>query len=599
MSAGLGIRIGTAASVAALDTSEDPHAPRDFATDEAMLTVTRRSALDLRPGAAPSLAGRQDRQNSYLISGFADRVGDPVPVIDEDGRSHQAEDLFATATRALVAEACAGTPCDPTVVVTYPDRWSTYTTDVLRGALERAGVPDATLVSDSAATMRWLEGSRGAASDGLVVIYDLGAYSLDITLMRTGAEAGTIGAGANSTDFGGAQFDHLITEHVLDTAASSASFEFDPFDPDTVGALVELRARCCEAKEELSSETATTLTVDLPSVHTETRLVRGELEDLIRRPVLDSIELISDVLHTSGLDVSDVTQVLLIGGSSSIPLVAELVSSNMRVPVVTGLHPDRIPAIGAALIANEIARAAVPDAPVATAAAVTRPAPRPAFASPAVASAAEPTGTSGRKKLGVVFASVAALVVIAGGGLSVGTALTTKDAPAASVSESSTGAGPSAATAATVAELGTTPTNGLPAPTVAADGTLIPAPGTAIAADGSVVSAPGSAPGVPAPAGAVPGAPAPAPGAPAPAPGAPAPAPGVPAPNLPPPGNAPPAYTPPAYTPPTYTGPGLSDAGGAAGNVIQGVGQGVGGIVQGTGNAVGDIVGSVPLLGNK
>lgn len=588
MSAGLGIRIGTAASVAALDTSEDPHAPRDFATDEAMLTVTRRSALDLRPGAAPSLAGLQDRQNRYLISGFADRVGDPVPVIDEDGRSHQAEDLFATATRALVAEACAGADCDPTVVVTYPDRWSTYTTDVLRGALERAGVPDAMLVPDSAAAMRWLEGSRGAASDGLVVIYDLGAHSLDITLMRTGAEAGTIGAGANSTDFGGAQFDHLITEHVLDTAASSASFEFDPFDPDTVGALVELRARCSEAKEELSSETATTLTIDLPSVHTETRLVRGELEDLIRRPVLDSIELIHDVLHTSGLDVSDVTQVLLIGGSSSIPLVAELVSSHMRVPVATGPHPDRIPAIGAALLANEIARAAVLDSPVAAAVALTRPAPRPALASSA--SAARSTGATGRRKVAVVFASVAAIVVIAGGGLSVGTALTTQDAPVDSVSENKTGAGTSAATATTVAEMGT-PANGLPAPAVAADGKLIPAPGTAIAADGSIVSAPGSAVVVPAGEVAAPGAPAPAPGVPTPS---------VPTPNPPLPGYTPPAYTPPSYTPPAYTGPGLSDAGDAAGNVLQGVGQGVGGVVQGTGDAVGGIVGLVPpLLGSK
>ncbi|WP_247596202.1 MULTISPECIES: Hsp70 family protein [unclassified Rhodococcus (in: high G+C Gram-positive bacteria)] len=588
MSAGLGIRIGTAASVAALDTSEDPHAPRDFATDEAMLTVTRRSALDLRPGAAPSLAGRQNRQSRHLISGFADRVGDPVPVIDEDGRSHQAEDLFATATRALVAEACAGTPCDPTVVVTHPDRWSTYTTDVLRGALERAGVPDATLVPDSAAAMRWLEGSRGAASDGLVVIYDLGASSLDITLMRTGAESGTIGAGANSTDFGGAQFDHLITEHVLDTAASSASFEFDPFDPDTVGALVELRARCSEAKEELSSETATTLTIDLPSVHTETRLVRGELEDLIRRPVLDSIELIRDVLHTSGLDVSDVTQVLLIGGSSSIPLVAELVSSHLRVPVVTSPHPDRIPAIGAALLANEMARAAVLDAPVAAAVALTRPAPRPAFASPAATSATESTGASGRRKVGIVFAGVAALVVIAGGGLSVGTALTTEDAPVDSVSENSTGASTSAVTAATVAEMGTA-ANGLPAPTVAADGSLIPAPGTAIAADGSVVSVPGSA--VPAAAVGAPGAPAPVPGV---------FAPNVPAPNVPAPNPQLPGYTPPAYTPPAYTGPGLSDAGDAAGNVLQGVGQGVGGVVQGTGDAVGGIVGLVPpLLGNK
>jgi hypothetical protein len=104
MSAGLGIRIGTITSVAVLDDSLDPHAPRDYATDEAMPTVTKKSALDLRPGAAPSLANTWERGPRHLLSGFADRVGDPVPLIDDEGRSHQAEDLFATAARVLVAE---------------------------------------------------------------------------------------------------------------------------------------------------------------------------------------------------------------------------------------------------------------------------------------------------------------------------------------------------------------------------------------------------------------------------------------------------------------------------------------------------------------
>lgn len=591
MSAGLGIRIGTVTSVAALDTSHDPYAPRDFSTDEAMPTVVRRSALDLRPGAAPSLADLGERQQRHLLSGFADRVGDPVPLIDEDGRSHLAEDLYATAAVALVAELSAAADSEPTVVLSHPDRWSAYTGDVLREALERAGVTGTTLVPESFAAMRWLEGLRGPADDGLTVIYDLGAGSLGITLMRTGAEAGTIGAGVHSQDFGGAQFDHLITQYVLETVSSSRAFEFDPFDPDTVGALVELRARCAEAKEQLSYETATTLAVELPGLRSDTRLVRDEVEDLLRQPILDSIELVRETLHTAGLDASDVSQVLLTGGSSSIPLVAELISSELRAPVVTGPHPDRIPAIGSAIIANEIAQTVVADAlpialnpPIAMPTPITRPAPRPAPA----AAIAEPTGMSGRKKAGIIFASVAALVVVAGGGLSVGTALTSDDKPADTVSENvaDTTSAP-APSVATVADNTTATTeNGLPAPTVAPDGTLVPAAGTVIAPDGTVVADPA------APVAAAQNTVAPAAGAAAPA--APA-APNVAVPNAPAP-----TYTAPTYTPPTYNGPTLGDVGNGVGGAVNDLGNGVGGVAGGVVGGLGNVVGGVtgPLLGN-
>lgn len=596
MSAGLGIRIGTVASVAALDTSRDPYAPRDFATDEAMPTVVRRSALDLRPGEAPSLAPLWERQQRHLLSGFADRVGDPVPLIDEEGRSHLAEDLYATAARALVAEVSAGAESVPAVVVTHPDRWTPYTADVLRDALERAGVPDATLVPESFAAMRWLEGSRGVPGDGLTVIYDLGATSLGITLMRTGDDAGTIGNGVHSQDFGGSQFDHLITQYILETVSSSESFDFDPFDPDTVGALVEMRARCGEAKERLSSETATTVSVQLPGLNYETRLVRDEVEDLIRQPILDSIELVRETLHTAGLDASDVTQVLLTGGSSSIPLVAELISSELRAPVATGPRPDRIPAIGGAVLANEIAQTTVADVPPTAAAVdVTRPAPRPAATSVAAAgaAAAAPAGMSGRKKSGIVFASVAALVVLAGGGLSVGTALSStdksvSDTDVVDVADTTSVTATPRATAQNIADATESAAEaGLPAPTVAPDGTLVPAPGTVIAPDGTVVADPTAA--------------APVDGAPA-ATGSPA-APeavNIPAPQLP----AAPAYTPPpapnvqlpqapAYTPPRYNGPTLSDAGQGAGNLLNGTGDAVGGVVGGVGDAAGGVVGGL------
>ena len=477
MNAGLGIRIGSVTAAAALDT--DP-----------VTSVVKRSALDLRPGAAPSLAELWDRSTRHPISGFADRVGDPVELIDDDGRSHRAEDLYATAARALVAEVSAGADSAPTVVVTHPTRWTAYTAEVLGEALDRAGLADATLVPESVATMRWLEVTRGAQSDGLAVIYDLGATALDVTLMRTGTDAGVVGNGVHSQEFGGAQFDHAIMQYVLDTVSGSQSFEFDPFDPDTVGALVELRARCGQAKEQLSYDTSTSLTVDLPGLHTEVRLVRSEIEELVRASLLASVGVVRDAVNAAGLEVTDIDQVVLVGGSSAIPLVAELISSELRAPVVAGPRPELTVAIGAAILGSDIADAtsaddaaslaAVPTTPVASAAPMPRPTPRPAPTPTAVESDA---GMSGRKKAGIIAGSVVVLALLAGGGLSVGTALTSDNTtPAESNAEVSSTETPGTTSAVAEAQ----PTSAAPGASDAAAVGSESAPTTVVNADGTV-----------------------------------------------------------------------------------------------------------------
>ncbi|CCQ13458.1 putative uncharacterized protein [Rhodococcus sp. AW25M09] len=505
MNAGLGIRIGSATAVAALDT--DP-----------VSSVVKRSALHLRPGAAPSLVELWDRSRRNSIGGFADRVGDPVELIDDDGRTHLAEDLYATATRALVAEASAGSDSTPTVVVTHPTNWTAYTAEVLGEALDRAGLADVTLVPESVATMRWLEVTRGPQSDGLAVVYDLGASALDVTLLRTGSDAGVVGTGVHSPEFGGAQFDHAIMQYVLDTVSGSQSFDFDPFDPDTVGALVELRARCSEAKEQLSYDTSTSLTVELPGLQTEVRLVRSEIEELVRASLMASIGVVRDAVTAAGLEVTDIDQVVLVGGSAAMPLVAELISSELRAPVVAGPRPELTVAVGAAILGSDIADAtaaddaaalaAVPAASVAsaaTAAPMARPTPRPAPTPTAVQS---DEGMSGRKKAGLVAGSVVVLALLAGGGLSVGTALTSDNTtPAESNAETSISGTTTPGTTAAVADVATTTaTDENGSAPAASDG----APRTVVNSDGSVTQID--------PATGAPVAGAPAAGAPAPAP---------------------------------------------------------------------------------
>ncbi|MDJ0113803.1 Hsp70 family protein, partial [Rhodococcus erythropolis] len=92
------------------------------------------------------------------------------------------------------------------------------------------------------------------------------------------------------------------------------------------------------------------------------RLVRSELEDLIRPALTESVALVRESLRSAGVESSDVNQVVLAGGSSSIPLVAELLSAELRVPVIADADPASCAASGAAALALDARDSHVPAA---------------------------------------------------------------------------------------------------------------------------------------------------------------------------------------------------------------------------------------------
>lgn len=525
---GLGVVVGSVNSVAAIDPDGS-----GAADGSGYVTVARTTALRLSPDAPPVLgadprslqAGRHSKD--VLLDGFAARVGDPVGILADDGSTYTGEDLMATAIGCLVHDASIDLHSSPTIVATYPTAWPHYTVEALRNALDRAGFADVTPVPEATAAVRWLESARGPLGDGAVVVYDLGGCTLDVTVMRTGAQACIIGKPIRSEDIAGSEFDHLTMQYVL--ANADTGTEFDPFDPATERALAQLRARSARAKETLSSDTETALAVELPGVHREVRLVRGELEDLLRAPLLTSIELVREAVRMAGLDLTDISQVLLTGGGAAIPLVAELISTELGLPVVAAARPEQTAALGAAMLAtdlgastaeiNEPVPAALPA--VRSAGAVALPASA-AVARPPIATAlptetATPTGMARWKKIAIVAGSAAAITLLAAGGLSIGTG--------------GLGTSPTNDTGSTSAPA--TPTNAVPA---AGNST---APGQPANNDGSQpgTTAAGTTGGVnPGAPNNQPGAPTSAAGAPAPAPAAgqpPAPAPQAPAPQAP------------------------------------------------------------------
>ncbi|MFE7746138.1 Hsp70 family protein [Nocardia sp. NPDC057455] len=577
----LGITVGASNSVAVAATEEgdDGHSPSGGGYLRSHPSVLRLSQ-DMAPtlGAGSRSTGRHS--SDVLLEGFLARVGDPVGILAEDGSSYSAPDLVATAIGCLVDEIAAETGRTGTqaTVACHPAWWSRHTVDLQRVALERAGLGEVTLVPEPTAAIRWLDAAHGRADDGAVIVFDLGATGSTVSVVRTGEHASLLGTPLRNTDIAGAEFDLLTMRYVLANAVLAA--DFDPFDPVVERELSALRERCRKAKEELSINTATVVAVRLDPAdpHGTVRLVRGELEDLLRGPLSSAMDLIRDAVHRAGLDLGDVGRVLLTGGGGAIPLVAELVSTEFGLPVVAAPDPEHTTARGAALLAADLLAAETDQLPMVDPVAEDETVPQPR-ALPSAGLAALPEqrparrrALTSRQRIAVVAGAAAAIGLLATGTLAIGTGIQSGPSTPASTEPSVTGAAQVAATTGArtsdpSAPSGVAATNSAGSP--ARPGTEASQAGSPTPAQGTTVAVVNSeqSPDQPAPV----DSPAPQP-APQPQPQQPSPAP-APAPTNP----SPPTQQQPRPTPPTAPSLPTGVLGDTLGTVLRAPGEILGG----------------------
>lgn len=426
----LGITVGASNSVAVAtmgDDHGDNTGPVAGGIVAAQPTVLRFGA-DALPtfGIDAHAAGRHS--DDVLLDGFLARVGDPVDIRAEDGSIHRAADLVATAASCLIDEIdTRTTQSDPTgiAVLGHPAHWTPHTVAVQRNALDRAGLREVALVPEPMAALRWLELAHGRCDDGALVVFDLGAGGLTVSVLRTGAQSEVLGTPLHSTEVACAEFDLLLMRYVLANALGDN--DFDPFDPMVERELSALRERCRNAKEALSINTATVVPVRLlPAAGhpINIRLVRSELEELLRGPLLTATALLRDAVHRAGLEIGDINRVLLTGGGSAIPLAAELISAEFGLPVVAAADPGQTSARGAAALAADLLAADTATADPATEliAATSKTTAPPAVSAPPPA-LPEPSerGRLRWQRLAVVAGAAVAIGLLATGTVAVGT----------------------------------------------------------------------------------------------------------------------------------------------------------------------------------
>ena len=197
----------------------------------------------------------------------------------------------------------------------------------------------------------------------LVAVYDLGGGTFDATVLRT-TEHGfdILGRPEGIEGLGGIDFDEAVFTHVDQTLDGAVS-RLDPADPRATSAAIRLRHECVAAKETLSADTETTIPVLLPELQTEVRLTRGEFERMIRPAIDATIASLRRALQSARVDLPQLHTVLLVGGSSRIPMVAHLVSAELGRPTSVDTHPKHAVALGAAAVGAGTAGAGAAPAP--------------------------------------------------------------------------------------------------------------------------------------------------------------------------------------------------------------------------------------------
>ncbi len=353
----LGVDLGTTYSAAA--TRRGDHTAISALSDRSPMVP---SVLLLRDDDSILVGDAAERravvEPDRVAREFKRRFGDPAPLI-VGGSPYGADLLTARLLRWIVdrvAEREGGLPDG--IALTHPANWGSYKLDLLHQAVRRADLAEDTpwaTISEPQAAATWYARYERVEPGTVVAVYDLGGGTFDAAVLRRTADGfDLLGQPEGIERLGGIDFDAAVFGHVVG-ALGDAWEALDEDDPAVRAAVAGLRRECVEAKEALSGDSQATIPVVLPGLHTEVRLTRSEFEDMVRPTLADTVGALRRALRGAEVEPEQVDKVLLVGGSSRIPLVAQVVGAALGRPIAIDAHPKHAVALGAAVVASAAA----------------------------------------------------------------------------------------------------------------------------------------------------------------------------------------------------------------------------------------------------
>ena len=276
-----------------------------------------------------------------------------------DGKKYTPQEISARILMKLKGDAEAFLNDKVTdAVITVPAYFNDAERQATKEAGEIAGLNVLRIVNEpTAAALAY--GLDKGKEDELILVFDLGGGTFDVSLLEVGKDDdgfSTIQVRATSGDnrLGGDDWDQRIVEWLLAQVKANTGADLSK---DKI-ALQRLQEAAEQAKKELSSASSTNISLQYLSVtpegpiHLDEKLTRAKFEELTHDLLERTKKPVLDVIKEAGVTISEISEVILVGGSTRMPAVAELVKELTGREPNKGVNPDEVVAMGAALQAG-------------------------------------------------------------------------------------------------------------------------------------------------------------------------------------------------------------------------------------------------------
>ncbi|MGM9746628.1 MAG: molecular chaperone DnaK [Paludibacteraceae bacterium] len=274
-----------------------------------------------------------------------------TPRVDIDGRLYTPQEISAMILQKMkkTAEDYLGQEVNE-AVITVPAYFSDAQRQATKEAGEIAGLKVRRIVNEpTAAALAY--GLDKSNKDMKIAVFDLGGGTFDISILELGDGVFEVKSTNGDTHLGGDDFDHVIIDWLADEFQKDEGVDLrqDPM------ALQRLKEAAEKAKIELSSSTSTE--INLPYImpvngvpkHLVKTLTRAKFEQLADRLIQACLVPCENALKAAGLSKSDIDEVILVGGSTRIPAIQQLVEKFFGKVPSKGVNPDEVVAVGAAI----------------------------------------------------------------------------------------------------------------------------------------------------------------------------------------------------------------------------------------------------------